>query len=192
MTPSDEIARLIAALEGDSDPRALAQARLIQLGGAVVEPLMAVVCAQEGRKAWAAAEVLGELADPRAWPVLVDALSSANPMLGVSATKALLRYTGADVLPDFVAALPQAHVIVQQTIILALQRLGDRRAVTLLIDQLSQTESSTIRTALVQTLGKLGDPRAIPALRACLDDENHHVREWSAEALKWLGDPAAE
>ncbi len=191
MTEPDQIALLIAALEGEPDQRAQAQARLIELGSLVVEPLMAVVGAQEGRKAWTAAEVLGELADQRAWPVLVDALRSANPMLGVSATKALMKYPGADVLPPLVAALPYAHVMAQQTIILTLQRLGDRRAVTLLIDQLSQTPSPTIRTALVQTLGKLGDLRAIPALRACLDDENHHVREWSAQALKWLGDPSA-
>jgi HEAT repeat protein len=192
MSQADEITRLIAALDREPERRAQAQARLIQLGSAVVEPLVAVVCAQEGRRAWTAAEVLGELADQRAWPVLVDALRSANPMLGVSAAKALMKYPGADVLPCFVAALPQAHVMAQQTIILALQRLGDRRAVTLLIDQLRQAESPTIRTALVQTLGKLGDPRAIPALRAALHDENHHVREWAAEALKWLGDPAAE
>jgi HEAT repeat protein len=191
MSQPDEITLLIAALDGEPEQRAQAQARLIELGSAVVEPLAALVCAQQGRRAWTAADVLGELADERAWPVLVNALRAANAMLGVSAAKALLKYPGVDVLPIFVAALPQAHVMAQQTIIHALQHLGDRRAVPLLIDQLHQAESPTIRTALVQTLGKLGDPRAIPALRAALHDENHHVREWSAEALKWLGDPAA-
>lgn len=190
MTSRDIIVRLIAALEGDPDQRAEAQAQLIQMGPVVVKPLVAVIKAEEGRKAWAAAEVLGVLADKRAWPALVTALRSKNPMLGVAAAKALLKYTDEDVLPPLVDALPHATIMTQQTIIKGLQRLGDSRAVTVLVTQLGQAASPVIRIALVQALGELGDPSAMPAIRACLNDEDHHVREWSAVILKQLGDRA--
>ena len=186
MLSNDVISELIAALDGASDQCAKAQAQLLQMGDVIVETLVSVVEAQKGRKAWAAAEVLGELADQRAWPALVAALRSENPMLSVMATKALLKYPDVEVLLPLVDALPYANIMAQQTIIGALQRLGDNRAVPYLVEQLKQTMSPLIRTAIVQTLGKLGDPSAIPAIRACLGDEDLHVREWSSVALKQL------
>ncbi len=188
MSSRDVVCQLIASLDGNPDQRAKAQVELIQMGHAIVEPLVVVVKAEEGRKAWAAAEVLGELTDKRAWSALVAALRSKNPMLGVAAAKALLKYTDKDALPPLVDALPYAAIMAQQTIIKALQLLGDSRAVPCLVEQLGQAVSPVIRTALVQALGKLGDPSAIPAIRACLDDEDHHVREWSSVVLKQLED----
>jgi HEAT repeat protein len=181
-----DIHDLIAALEEGPERRSQAQLRLAALGERVVEPLMEVVSAEKGQKAWAAAEVLGELADPRAFQVLVAALYARNPMLGGVALKGLLKYAGRDILPYLVLAFPQAHIMTQQNMILVLQRLGDRRAVMVLIEQLSSSTSSSIRMCIIQTLGKLGDPAAIPAVRARLNDSNQHVREWAAFTLKQL------
>lgn len=187
MAQSDDIWRLIADLDGPPPRRERAVEQLVGMGAEAFDVLIMVVESGEGRKAWFATEVLGQLNDPRVFPVLVRALRSAHPMVGSTAVKALLRFDVCDVLDALVEALPYANIMAQQSIVLALQRLGDERAVPTLLDQLTAAESSTIRSGIIQTLGKLGDPRAIPAIRDCLDDENHHVRDWSAAALEQLG-----
>lgn len=186
MTQQHDIQNLIAALSGEPDERQEARIRLVALGDTVVEPLMALVAREQGRGAWTAVEILGELADERAFPTLVAALDSDNPMLAGMAVQALLHFEEQDILPHLVKALPHVHIMTQQNIILALQDLADKRAVHLLIEQLDQVESPTIRTAIIKTLGELGDPSAIEAIRPYEADSNHHVREWTAVALTQL------
>jgi HEAT repeat protein len=48
-----------------------------------------------------------------------------------------------------------------------------------------------LRQAAAETLGKLGDPRAVKPLIAALKDENAEVRQAAAEALGEIGDPHA-
>jgi HEAT repeat protein len=182
----NEISRLIAALEDGPNNRQEAQARLIEMGEAVVDPLIDVVAKGAGQKGWAAAQVLGELADPRAFSVLVQALRADNPMLGGVAIKALMNYQGRDILPYLVQAFPHVHIMTQQNMILAMQQLGDRRAVWVLIEQLSQCSSTSICLCIIQALGKLGDPKAIPAIRGCLNHGNQYVREWAVVTLNQL------
>ncbi len=182
-----EIQNLIQALKGETDQRKQAQTRLVELGEMAIEPLIETVRAGNGRATWAAAEVLGELADPRAFPTLVGALRSDDLLLSGIALKGLLAYEDQDILPYLLEALPYVHIMTQQNIVLALQRLADNRSVNDLIEQLDQIDSPTIRTAIIQTLGKIGDPAAIPAIRACLNDADHHVREWAVTAIKQLG-----
>ncbi len=167
----------------DQLQRGQARTRLIELGEWAVEPLLKVVQAEQGRRAWIAADLLGELRDIRALPILANALGSPNATLGSMAVKSLLRFD--DV--DQVLILPHAHLMTQQTIVLALKRLQDRRAVEPLIDYLSYVESPTLCCGVIQALGAIADPRAVPAIEVWVDDEDHHVREWAAIALRQLG-----
>jgi HEAT repeat protein len=192
---ADEISRLVQALGGRPEESQAAKTRLIELGPPVVEPLIEVVNTQRGRPAWAAAEVLGYLGDPRALAPLAEALHSTNSMLGSAAAKALFRLNGCaglDALPVLAEALPHAPFITQQTIVMVLHALKDRRAVRVLIDQLDRTGSPVMRCAVIRALGELGDPQAIPALRRYIQDEDRHVRDWAAQVLARLGDPPAE
>lgn len=186
---ADEISRLVNTLDSSPDESQPAKGRLIELGPAVVEPLIEVVLAQQGRKAWNAAEVLGRLGDRRAAPSLIAALSSPNPMLGSAAAKALYRLSetsGLDVFPALAEALPHAPFITQQTIVMGLPTLKDCRAVEVLLDHLERTESPMMRCAIIQALGRLEDPQVAPALRRYLKDEDRHVRAWASEVLQRL------
>lgn len=186
MWDAEAVQALIAALDEETDVRHAAQARLAAGGDAVVDALIAALAVENGRIAWAAAEVLGQLTPARAFPPLVAALYSKNLLLAGMALNALLKYPEPDVLPYLAEALPRVHIMTQQNIVVALRQLGDRRAAPLLIAQLPGVSSPTIRCAMIQTLGWLGDRAAIPAIRACEDDSNHHVREWAAVALAEL------
>jgi len=56
-----------------------------------------------------------------------------------------------------------------------------------LLESLTDTDLR-VRAAAAAYLGKLGDPRAIPALRRSLDDRSRYVREEAAHALERLGE----
>jgi HEAT repeat protein len=182
-----EIERCIAELDGSDLVRSLAHSRLVTLGSDAVPPLINTMQAQTGRKAWEAAQILGELADPRGFQPLLELLHSRNPLLGEAAVKALLRYQEEDILPYLLDALPQAHIIVQQSMILVLERLADPRAADTLMSLLPALDSPTLRCVVIRTLASLGTMQAIPLITSYLDDENHHVREWAANALERLG-----
>ena len=186
MTEWDQMMSLIDALAGEPAERARARAQLLQMGAKAVEPLVQTMLSQNGRQAQAAAEMLGEFAEPGALDPLFTALCSPNPLLGWAALKSILRYPADETLIRLVEALPDAHLMVQQSMVLAMQELQDRRAVPALIRQLNEVESPTMRYAIIQTLGVLGDPQAIPAILAHENDADHHVREWVAVALRQL------
>lgn len=189
MPEADRIQRLIAALGGPSARRQRAEDELLKMGPAAFDALVAAVESGEGRIAWFATAVLGRLDDPRTFSALVKALRSENPMVGSTAVKALETLGGPDALEPMIEALPGANIMTQQSIILAVQRMNDARVVPLLIDCLEGAGSPTLRTGIIQTLGMLGDPRAIPSVRRYRDDDDAHVRDACAVALEQLGAP---
>jgi HEAT repeat protein len=69
----------------------------------------------------------------------------------------------------------------------ALKRLGDARAVNLLVATLKSPEAGA-RYYAVEALGALRDARALTALAAALEDPADDVRVHAAETLGRLGD----
>lgn len=182
-----QIAALIDALDNDPEPRAQAQKSLVALGEEAVEPLIATVRAETGRKAWGALQVLGDLGDQRAVPVILESLRSPTPIIISAAVAALQKFPGEDIAMRLIEALPHTRGMGQQDMIVVLQRLGDTRAIPLLIEQLGTVEAPPLRVAIIQALGKLGDRSAIPVIEAYADDPDHHVRDWVVVALEQLG-----
>lgn len=173
-----EIPQLLLALKGDLAQRQPAYTRLVEMGADAVEPLIELVQAEVGREARSAADILGDIGDERAFPVLVVALRSDNLLLAGSAVSALEKFTRHDILPCLLDALPHVRIMTQQAILLAIQRLGDVRAVAPLVKLLSEADTPLLRTAVIKILGELGDPSAAPMIRSFADDPDHHVRDW--------------
>lgn len=92
-------------------------------------------------------------------------------------------------MEDLIAALrdPDETVL---TCAGALGRLGDTRAVELLIATLRDPVGA-VRVSIARALGKLGDARAVEPLLAALRDPDKSVRSRVAEALARLGDTRA-
>ena len=67
----------------------------------------------------------------------------------------------------------------------SLARLGDMRAVDLLIHSLSD-EDWRVRQKTAWALGYLGDPSAIPALRSAYRNDLEGVREMITEAITMI------
>lgn len=66
------------------------------------------------------------------------------------------------------------------------------RAVRPQLEQLTLSDSAQTRADACHFLGLAGDPRAIPAVRRLLDDEQHDVREIAVETLALLGEASGE
>jgi HEAT repeat protein len=183
MTEQPEpIAQLIAKLDSDPQTRFQIKQQLLARSEDIVEPLIQVLLSEEGRKSYAAAEILGELADARALQPLIATLKTRNSLLGSGVVKALCQYEGMDVLPYLVEALPGANMITQQTIVLSLQGMQDPRAVTELTQQLHATDSPALRTAIIKVLIELGDATILSHIQRYTDDPDQHVRDWVQEA----------
>ncbi|MFH1208933.1 MAG: HEAT repeat domain-containing protein [Candidatus Omnitrophota bacterium] len=111
-----------------------------------------------------AADILGEIKDPRAVPALIDALKH-------------------DYVWGIWAPCQSAH---------ALGKIGDQRAISALIEALT-SRIDLVRSASAEALGEIGDARVVPALLKVLRnrDEYGWVRDDVAKALGRIGDPRA-
>jgi HEAT repeat protein len=192
MSHTDEFWLLMDALNGETAHRTQAQRRLTEMGSVIVEALLEILRSERHSKSWAIVQVLGDIGDPRCLPDIVSALHSHNPLLSSAAVKSLSKFQSqTDIIPTLLEVLPTSNIMTQQSIVVALQQLGDSRVVSPLIQLLYHAESPVLRCAVIQTLGKLGDQAAVPAIRSFQDDSDHHVREWVNVALRQLESPTA-
>src|SRR5687767_11007700 len=132
----------------DIEQRQAARAQLGSLGSAVVESLIDAMWSDTARRCWNAAEVLAQIDDPRWKAPMQEALTSSHPILGQVAARALVRW-GCETVPALIAALPSAHGMAQLEIVMALQAIGDVRAVEPLIDFLPHVNSGTLRYTVI-------------------------------------------
>jgi HEAT repeat protein len=136
----------------------------------------------------AAVDSLGAIGDPKAWPVLLEALRDKNWYVRVAA-KESLRRASVPTVPGLVEALREWDWDVREAAARALKQIGDS-AVPGLLDALRHQEWS-VRRGAAEALREIGDPAAVPGLVDSLRDDDSLVRRASAEALGWIRDTAA-
>ena len=68
----------------------------------------------------------------------------------------------------------------------ALGLLGDERAVPVLAEHLANEKDPNLRFQITKALGWIKSPKAVPALEKALKDEDGHVRNGAAMALKGI------
>ncbi len=121
-------------------------------------------------------KTLGRLADDRALPALFDLFKQRDATLRVEAAAALARYNSETAYNALLQGLGQKGAsddyLVRQYSAEALGQMGDRRAVTVLINSLKD-ENGFVRAAAATGLGNLGDKRAAEALFRSRHNEAH-------------------
>jgi HEAT repeat protein len=143
----------------------------------------------------AAAQALGEIGDPQA----VETLVSMARKLDEAAVKLHMAVNMEVVQAKLSGRAPvpsrstkeafEASRKVLEAIIVALAKIGDPRAVGVLISTLYD-ESRPVREIAAEALGEMGDPRAIEPLIEVRDDEDF-PNDNVAAALGKLGAPPA-
>ena len=139
-----------------------------------------------------AADILSHLLDPRSADAFVDAM--ADPQLQEVATDTL-RKLGAirdriDQLMDELRDVEESELKegARQEAVIQLHRIG-RPAVEILLEYL-EDDDWVVREAAADTLGKIGDMRAVePLMTRLQSDKDTGVKEHALKSLGLLGDP---
>lgn len=92
----------------------------------------------------------------------------------------LLAYIGEGTLPRIERALPDASETGRAALARVLKIMGSPRSMPLLLDLAEARYPFTVRIEAIETLARIGGPRAIPVLREGLSDRDPSVRKWCA------------
>ena len=123
-------------------------------------------------------------------PLLFRAMGDADWRVRKTAVEGLVQIGGDRIIDGLLQALNAPdNAGVRNSAIEALVQIG-RQSVDALLD-LIETHDPDVRKFIVDILGDIKDPRAVPALITRLGDEDENVRVASAEALGKIRDPRA-
>jgi HEAT repeat protein len=136
-----------------------------------------------------ALQVLGELAHPRALPVLLRAFTDRDFNVRMRAGGAL-QQLGAPAVPALIELARTVEADLRASILSCLRHIGDPRAVSLALGQLDAPDRH-VRAAAIACVGRLRPPEARAFLEARLPDPEPAVRGALCEALGALGDRAS-
>lgn len=180
---------LITALgDNNTDVRHMATRAFMNLHDKrAVEPLLNALRDENSDVRKGAALALGMLGDERSIPTLISVLREDNSDVGREVAIALGR-VGKSVIDLLIEFLQDKEPRVRRGAAIALEELGESRAVDGLIVALQDTDWHVCLCS-VQALSKIGDTRAVdPLIKAFKHCEESLVREEIADALGTLGD----
>lgn len=146
-----------------------------------------------GQKRWQAAALLGELEEPAAVAVLIEALGDADPDVVRWSANALGQIGDPRATPALIGALRHPEQGVREYAAVALGQLRAGQAVTPLMG-IALHDHWYVRCQAIQALEQIGDGRALPILIQCLSADGEgweYVVKDAARALARLGDPVA-
>lgn len=153
-----------------------------KMGGAVVEPLIEALGDKEGTVRKFAANVLGNLRDPRSIEGLGMALYDLHTEVGKAASDALAKF-GLQAVGVLIDSIHHPEPGIRENAVIALGKIQDVRIAPLLIDMLLDPDREVQKQAM-HSLGQLHDQRAITALQEIA--ANRTDREMSALAKQTL------
>lgn len=138
-----------------------------------------------------AAEILAQLLDPRSADAFVDAM--ADPNLRDLATETLRKFVAirdrVDQILDDLRDIEESELKegLRQEAVIQLHRIG-RPIVEILLEYLDDDEW-IVREAAADTLGKIGDVRAVePLMERLRSDKDTGVKEHALKSLGLIGD----
>lgn len=156
-----------------------------------VDPLMQVVrSTKQHEQARRTASVeLAKIADAKAVPALLDALSDADVLTRSLVLDVLAALGDSRAVPHVISALRDPDPNIRWKAAQACGSLGDPRAVEPLLALLQHagTERGPDASTIVQSLGKIGDRRGAAAIVPLLRHPSRITREAAAKALDATG-----
>jgi HEAT repeat protein len=138
-----------------------------------------------------AAEVMGQIGDSDTLPALIETLADASPAVRAEAATAIGRIGAREGLRPLLEAMGDHDEEVRRRIDEALVRFG-KDATELLCIALEHAGSKLARCTAIDTLGEIGDERAIPILIEHLSSSYYLVRTGAIRALKRFGQAPVE
>lgn len=130
------------------------------------------------------AKALGKIGDLRALDALLRAASSEDSQVAAYAIDALGMLGDIRAIPTLIQALKVSDVDIPKSACSALVRIGTA-SVLPLVESLESSRGHW-RIYALKALGAIGDRRAMPSVKALLNDDEEHVRVSAAATLKEL------
>lgn len=176
----------------DADVREIALRALARIADPrAVEPLVAALRQAEVWLAPRIADILVRHGEPVVEPMLVLLAEPSRHPARAWAANVLGELRTARAFPALITALKDLDDEVRAKAAAALGRLGDRRAVTYLLDHLLTDPAPFVRARIAAALGQFAGTEVIDRLVRALGDPAWWVRMRSVEALEQIG-PSAE
>jgi HEAT repeat protein len=183
MADSADLAALLSG--GDDDQAEAAVMALAAQGPAALPVIKALLASPDVDLRWWGVRALAELPGEPASGLLVRALGDPEPAVRQCAALGLRKQPAPQAIPALVSALGDEDRLCATLAADTLASLGSEAVSALLAA--TQGDHSAARVEAVRALALIGDPRAIPALFAVLNDESALVEYWANQGLERMG-----
>ncbi len=192
MMTESTIEELILDLDSlETATRLNARKSLVKLGSKAVHPLLATLQGDQIRQCADAVVILGEIGNEQSIMPLLNIRRHDHVLLRINSAKALGKLGDAQIEDYLIAWLnTEPEILVQMELVSSLVQIGSKKAVNVLVDMLTTTESSTLRYLSICLLSDIGDCGVVAKIRPYLNDPDHHVREYAKAAVDKLSNPA--
>ncbi|TLM62073.1 MAG: hypothetical protein FDZ69_13240 [Deltaproteobacteria bacterium] len=130
-------------------------------------------------------DILGEIADPRAIPTLMEALGDEDGNVRAAAAENLGKLRASEAVPRLLDAMSHPDVLLRFTILDALGKIGVPVPLSRLLPFRNE---QLLRKALIDCLGLVGDVSAVSELLAGVVDPMRNVRDASLLSLVALAE----
>jgi HEAT repeat protein len=170
---------------GDDRRAERASEALARLGPRSLPRLLSLLQAGAADVRWWTVRCLAGIHETRADRALVEALGDPDLAVRQAAALALRERPMADGLPALLALLGSDDALLARLAGDALAACG--AAATTALASAARDASPAIRMGAVRALALNGDPGAIPALYAALEDPSAMVEHWAVEGLDRRG-----
>jgi HEAT repeat protein len=126
--------------------------------------------------------VLGEIGDPSAVPAIILQLKDKQWHVRSQAALVLGKLKDPRAIQALISALGDEEKEVRDFAVESILKMG--RSATPALIRLLEEGSAFLRADAAYLLGKISDPKALPALRKAMKDKIHSVRDAAADARR--------
>lgn len=158
--------------EGDEARSATLRALILTQGEAALGPVLAAIRSHDARRASLGIRLAGEIQNPVVLPALIDSLRAPDLTRRLETIRSLSLLPGEESRQALSDALASDLEEIASAAGEALATADGHAAVPVLLDVLDASAHSArtqLSCTLVETLGRLGDERAVPRLAAILE-----------------------
>ena len=184
---------LLAGLaSGDESQAEAAAQQIAALGEAGLAGLRSLLRHPDPEVRWWAVRSLAELSSPQAPALLIQALQDPDEGVRWAAAVGLRQQPSSQALPQLAALLAGGDRMAARLSADALISLGSQAVPTLLEimqngPQATGLGTQSARLEAARALALIGDPSAIPALFAALDEGSALLEHWASQGLERMG-----